>query len=49
MINVSDSGTTSSSNDVNYEIIGKVAAEAVQKELIDQKRPGGILSKSGVA
>jgi len=49
-VNVSTDGQTqSSSNGAMGENLGQIIAAAVQKELHNQKRAGGILNKHGVA
>jgi len=49
-VNVSsDGGTQSSANNGEASNLGKVIAAAVQKELHNQKRAGGILNKHGAA
>ena len=49
-VNVSTDGQTqSSSNGAMGENLGQVIAAAVQKELHNQKRAGGILNKHGAA
>ena len=51
VVNVSTDGKTSveSSNGMNGENLGRAVAAAVQKELQNQKRSGGILSPYGAA
>ena len=45
----SEGGTQMEGNSEQQKQIGKAISLAVQKELVNQKRPGGILSSYGAA
>lgn len=49
VVNVSEDGSTSTDGDAGGEDMGRAIAKAVQSELQNQKRSGGILNPYGVA
>ena len=46
-VNVSDTGTTSTQEGMDPAKLGQAISNAVQRELMAQKSPGGLLSKYG--
>lgn len=48
-VNVDNNGSASTTTSGDYQDLGALIGQAVQKELIAQKMPGGILNRYGVA